>query len=97
MLLYYFSVVYLTMNSIAQNFQRRMVGFWLNDELKSIWKEAVLAYFKEPLRNYRGKTEENHILKQDSRCPNQDSKRDPPEYNSEVLPLEPIFSFAQWS
>jgi hypothetical protein len=32
----------------------------MNDELKRIWKEAVLAQFKVLSRNLLGGTEENH-------------------------------------
>jgi hypothetical protein len=46
--------------SVAQCMQRRIVEQLMNDELKRIWKEAVMAYFevlpKSGLRSVRVKT-----------------------------------------
>jgi hypothetical protein len=37
---------YLTMLSVPQTNQRRVVGCLMNDEFERMWKEAVVAYFK---------------------------------------------------
>jgi hypothetical protein len=61
----------------------------MNDDLKSIWKGAVVAEYRfcsgifverlrKPTRN----------LSQYSRCPGRDSNRAPPEYKSRALHLD---------
>jgi hypothetical protein len=37
---------------------------------------------------YSERTEEHHDDSQESQCPDRDSKRAPPKYNSRALPLD---------
>jgi hypothetical protein len=37
-----------------------MVGWLINDDLKSMWTEAFLAWFKIPSRHLSGVTDKNH-------------------------------------
>jgi hypothetical protein len=48
----------------------------MNDEVETMWKEAVVAYFKILCRNLPEGTEENY----DSRCSSWDSNHVPPEF-----------------
>jgi hypothetical protein len=54
--------------SVTQSIERQMIRL-MNDELTRLWKEAVMAYFKELYEHLPGGTKEN--LNQDSSCPGQ--------------------------
>jgi hypothetical protein len=49
--------------SVAQTVQRRMIAL-MNNAMKSIWNEIVVAYFKVLSQNLPGATGENHDTRQ---------------------------------
>jgi hypothetical protein len=57
----YLFIYSLTTLSVAQTKERRMNGWYMNDELERLWKEAVEAEFKVVSRHLGlpGRTEEN--------------------------------------
>jgi hypothetical protein len=58
----------------------------VNDELKRVWKDAVVAYFKVLTQNLPGWTERNHENQcQDIRSPGRDLNPGPAEYEAGVL------------
>jgi hypothetical protein len=58
----------------------------MNDELESLWEEAVVVCFKVLSQHSPGATNEiKRILSQDSRCSGRDSNRRPPKYKSDAL------------
>jgi hypothetical protein len=66
---------------------------WLDasDELRMIWKEAAMNYFKKPYHNFPGETEENHKNNhQESQLPRLESNLETPEYEARVLTLNHI-------
>jgi hypothetical protein len=61
----------------------------VNDELKRMWKEEVVAYNKVLCRHLPVRAEKNHEnLNQDSR----DLNTGPPEYKAGVLATGPLYS-----
>jgi hypothetical protein len=63
-----------------------------NNKPERMRKEAVITQFWFSARHLPRKTDKNHEKIQNSRCPGRDSNRTPPEYKSEPLPLDAIFS-----
>lgn len=62
----------------------------MNDELETMWNEAVTAYIKVISWNSTGGPEETRKnLNQDSWCPVKDSNQTPPKYKLQALPPEP--------
>jgi hypothetical protein len=61
------------------------------NELKILWTEAVVDYFKVLYRKSPGDTEKNDETSQDSRCPGRTSNWAPSEQKSEVLTSDPVF------
>jgi hypothetical protein len=57
----------------------------VNDKLGRIWKESVVAKFKQLFQHFLGGTEKNYeILCEDSRSPERDLKPTPQEYETGV-------------
>jgi hypothetical protein len=58
----------------------------MNEELGTMWKEAVMAYFKALCWHLSEEAEENHeVLSQPSLSMNQDPYLGPPKYKTGVL------------
>jgi hypothetical protein len=56
-----------------------------------IWNEAVVTLSRYyPIIFKKGLRKPTKCLSQDSRCPGQDSNREPPESNSKALLLNPV-------
>jgi hypothetical protein len=67
-----------------------MIESWMNCALKRFWKEAVATYSK----SYRGicveGLKETTSINQHSLHPNPDSKREPSDYESGVVPVRQL-------
>jgi hypothetical protein len=61
----------------------------MNDELETIWKEAVVAKCKVPSQHLNIGTEENHEEPQDSLSQERDLNSGHPEYEACVLTTRP--------
>jgi hypothetical protein len=60
----------------------------MNYELRNMYRERFVAYFKVLFRHLPGVTEENYqIFRQASPCPGRDSNQAPPEYKSGAFSL----------
>jgi hypothetical protein len=70
----------------------------MNDELESLWKEAVVFFFKVLSKHSTGETNKiKRILSQDGQCPDRISNRASPKYKSDALPPQSISSVNAYS
>jgi hypothetical protein len=67
-----------------------MIGWYVNYEFESIWKEAFVAYFKVLSRHSLEEMRKTPItLSEDSRYPGRNLNPGPPEYQAGVLTTQP--------
>jgi hypothetical protein len=65
----------------------------MNDELESVWEEAVVVCFKVLSQHSPGATNKiKRIFSRDSRCSGRDSNQRSPKYKSDALPPQSISS-----
>jgi hypothetical protein len=68
----------------------------MNNELKRMWKEAVVACFNVQSRHLPGGTFENHNKPHDSRSPCRDFNLEPPDYEQEFMFKHLVPTFPKW-
>jgi hypothetical protein len=91
-------VIYLMRLSVSKTVKRRMVWWLVINELEEKWKEAVVAKLKyRPaiFQCYWRKTMKT--LSQDSRCPDRDSKRTPPNTCQTIYRLGQLALSEYWN
>jgi hypothetical protein len=76
------------MLSVSPTVRRRMIERLMNDKLEVV--VPCLKYYPSILPERLRKTTDNRTV--DSRCPERDPSRTPPEYKSHMIPPKPRFS-----
>jgi hypothetical protein len=90
-------ILYLTTLSVFRNMYRRKLGWLVNNELRRMRKEAIVAQFEVLSWHLPGKVEENlEVLIRDSSSSGRGFNWGSPEYEAGVLPTLPRRSLSVW-
>jgi hypothetical protein len=81
--------MYLSILSVSQTVQRRVVGWFVDNELEKVWTEAVMAYLKLPWSFHGWTKYTSKNLTQDNRCSGRDLNGVSPKYTQGALPYQP--------